>query len=373
MIDGGLLSRGEQYLFAAFSIALTLWAALSAFALINRLLFERRRRLNSAVSVVDVEQLLHDATLKRAWHKWTRISAFGKLTASYPDRAYDVLAGALRDVDADVSNAAAINLHRIGDQRAAAILIAALKVRTDSISPSRIAAHLDLFPTPIYNLLRPLLTDADPDRRYWAAALLARYPEVHGMAQDLASLADDDHPPVRKAAVSSLGELNPAVALPVATRLLVDVVPYVRSAALRAIGRLGSEEQNPSRRREVARLMTPLLADARWEVRLAAKESLMVLGPGIWRDVAAVLTSQDEFARQGAAEVLQNLNVVDWAVGVRAAHGVGASADLATTVTPSLRDCGLELGDTATLRDPDSIEESDRLIDRRKVAGFGDA
>ena len=42
-------------------------------------------------------------------------------------------------------------------------------------------------------------------------------------------------------------------------------------------------------------------------MRTAAKDALVKLGPTTWHEVAAQLSSPDAFARNGAAEVLQNL------------------------------------------------------------------
>jgi hypothetical protein len=361
--------RAEHYMFAAFIVLLALWVTLSFFVIANRVLFERRRRQGESNSgPVDVDQLLRDAALRGARHKWRRISALGTLAARHADRAYDALERALGDADAEVANTAAVNLHRIGDRRAAAILISALRVRPHAIPASRVATHLDQFPAAIDDLLRALLTDPDRDRRYWASALLARYPRADDVALDLAPLADDEHPQVRKATVASLGWMNPAVAVPIAQRKLDDAVPYVRSAAARALGRLGSAEPDLARRRSIALMISPLLADARWEVRLAAKESLTDLGPAIWREVATMLDSRDDFARHGAAEVLQNLGIVDWTLG-GLTHGAVVSNELKVMLTQALRDGGSALADTAALRDPDSIREINLLVPGRVLTG----
>ena len=82
-----------------------------------------------------------------------------------------------------------------------------------------------------------------------------------------------------------------------------DPVWYVRAHAARAIGRLGCADRVD----EVAKL----LADREWWVRAAAKEALEELGPVVWREIVPYLEHSDEFARNGAAEILQNNGVLD--------------------------------------------------------------
>ena len=57
--------------------------------------------------------------------------------------------------------------------------------------------------------------------------------------------------------------------------------------------------------------MRALLGDPQWWVRTAAKESLQELGEGVAPVVLPALKSDDKFVRDGAAEVLQNIGVVD--------------------------------------------------------------
>ena len=54
-----------------------------------------------------------------------------------------------------------------------------------------------------------------------------------------------------------------------------------------------------------------LLSDGRWWVRTAAKDALRTLGSPAVPALLAVLGSDDGFARNGAAEVLQDLGFID--------------------------------------------------------------
>ena len=64
-------------------------------------------------------------------------------------------------------------------------------------------------------------------------------------------------------------------------------------------------------RADIAEEIAPLLADREWWVRLAAKESLQQLGDEVWSVLVPYLDHEDGFARNGAAEVLQNIGVLD--------------------------------------------------------------
>jgi hypothetical protein len=208
-----------------------------------------------------------------------------------------------------VAGAAIALLGGIEDRRAAEALVSALQA--GRYPASRIATQLDRFPLPIPDLLRPLLKDSRSVVRFWAATLLARYPAADGVDADLALLADDPDPGVRKAAVETLGVMGGLHAAPAALALLSDPVWYVKAHAARAIGEL--------RRADLAANVAPLLADREWWVRQAAREALEAMGPEVWRDLLPYLDHPDAFARNNAAELYQNLGILDSLVVLEAA------------------------------------------------------
>ena len=61
-------------------------------------------------------------------------------------------------------------------------------------------------------------------------------------------------------------------------------------------------------RRRIARL----LADERWWVRTAAKDALRGMGADAVPSLLSILAHDDPFARNGAAEVLQDVGFVDF-------------------------------------------------------------
>ena len=84
-------------------------------------------------------------------------------------------------------------------------------------------------------------------------------------------------------------------------------------------------------------------------MRTATKDALVRLGPSTWRAVAAQLSSSDTFARNGAAEVLQNLGVLDWTLrGI--ASGVRPTDEAMDVLKRALREGGVAMADAAMLR-----------------------
>ncbi|MEO8622928.1 MAG: HEAT repeat domain-containing protein [bacterium] len=307
-------------------------------------------------------RMISDASPARGRRKWTRIAALFALGRLRATEVYDLLETAVFDTDPDVASAASVALQQLGDRRAAAILIAALQAR--SYSPSRIATQLDAFPVPIDDLLRPLLASQTVEVRYWAVSLLFRYPGSLELAHEVEVLTNDAHATVRKAAVLTLGVMDWERALPVALRLLTDPTPFVRTAAIRVFSRHGALDEDTDSRRVLAAHITSSLADIAWEVRLAAKEVLVALGPGVWREVAEQLDSSDTFARNSAAEVLQNLGLIDRTME-DIGRGVQPSADILDVLGRAFREGGPAMVDAAIARSkPDLHADIESLMTR---------
>jgi HEAT repeat protein len=257
-----------------------------------------------------VHALESDAASHRTGRdKWRRITALRILFRMNHPRQMELLAAAVADRDKDVASVA---LSLLGDSDhldAVDILIQALRARRQPAA--RIALYLDQSPQHLAARLRPLLDDADAVVRRWAATLLGRYGDVDGLERELAASADDHDPEVRKAAVQSLGQIGDELAAATALRLLNDPVPFVRAAAVRAIGRLDRDD--------LAAKVAHLLGDRDWWVRFATKECLEGMGAGIWPVLVRLLEDPDRFVRNGAAEVFQNLGVLDSFIVMEAA------------------------------------------------------
>jgi HEAT repeat protein len=304
-----------------------------------------------SLAAIGLPQMLRDATPHRgARAKWRRVSALHVLLHARPSAIHALLRVALADPDADVASAAATVLQRIGDERAAQILIEGL--RTSRLPASRIAARLERFTIPLGDILRPMLGDERPESRYWAATLLRDHHDEDGLSAAIMPLVDDTDAPVRKAALLTLGAMLPQGIPRIATRRLSDSAPFVRSAAVLALAQAGERTPDRARRKALASSITPLLADREWGVRAAAKDALVRLGPGTWREVAAQLASPDAFARNGAAEVLQNLGVLDWTLrGI--ASGTQPTDEAVDVLRRALHEGGVAMSKAAALRSKD--------------------
>lgn len=241
--------------------------------------------------------------------KRRRIAALRILSYGRYPHVVDLLERSLADEDADVVGTSVSLLGMRSDARSAQLLVSALG--HSSYPPSRVATYLDQFPVPVLTYLRPLLHDPKPVVRFWAATLLGRYAGTRGLDTDLAALVNDPEPSVRKAAVESAGKIGGPAAAAMALELLGDPVWYVQAHAARALGDLG--------RVDLATRIAPLLADRQWWVRVAAKEALEAMGPEIWSDLVPFLDHPDPFARNGAAEVFQNIGILDSLVVMEAA------------------------------------------------------
>jgi hypothetical protein len=233
--------------------------------------------------------------------KKSRIAALRILELSGYHGLWPLLDSALNDTDPDIVGAAVVILGQMHEEAAARRLVDAL--RRQIYAPSRIATQLDRFSIPIVHLLWPLLNEPVPVVRFWGATLLARYPGNTSLNRRLASLRYDRDPGVRKAAVETLGRIGEPYAAKTAVALLKDPAWFVRAHAARALGDL--------RRVDFCHLVTPLLTDHEWWVRAAAKDALEAMGPGVAEHLMDSLESGDRFARNGAAEVLQNLGILD--------------------------------------------------------------
>ncbi len=175
------------------------------------------------------------------------------------------------------------------------------------------STFLDRSPLDLSGLIRPLLRHPGPMLRYWSSLLLRRYPAAEGAAGELSRLTRDEEPLVRRAALESLAVVGGPEAVASARARLDDEVWFVRAHAARALGVLGDAEAAP----QVARL----LADREWWVRYAAKVGLEAMGERVTPHLLPLLTHPDAFARNGAAEVLQNLSVFERLLAEEAVAG----------------------------------------------------
>lgn len=265
------------------------------------------------------ESLRVDATThKTAREKWRRMAALRILFHRNDPEITSLLSRAVDETDPDLAAVALSLLAESSEPAAVDVMIAALKKRRHA--PSRVAIHLEHSRQLIAERLIPLLGDGDAVVRLWGATLLGRYTEVNGLEHALAPLTQDEDANVRAAAIKSLGKVGNRIAASAALRLLHDGQSFVRAHAARALGELN--------RSDLAGEVAALLADRDWWVRRAAKDALEMMGSDVWPVLVRCLDHADAFVRNGAAEVFQNLGILDSLIIMEAATDAPSSAKI---------------------------------------------
>ncbi len=196
----------------------------------------------------------------------------------------------------------------------------------------------------------PLLSSADTATRFWGAMLIKRYPGTPDLISVLEAMTADTQPLVRKAALYAIAELGGARAAAAARRCLSDPVPFVRVYAARALGILRAPHSIGA--------IVPLLADLDWWVRSAVKQTLEQSGEAVADALVPYLSHPDAFARNGAAEVLQNTGAFERLLELEA---TGPSDAHRLSVIRTLVEAGgLRMWDGVLLRLPQASRERAR-------------
>jgi HEAT repeat protein len=118
---------------------------------------------------------------------------------------------------------------------------------------------------------------------------------------------------------------------------------------------------------DLAGLVTPLLADPEWWVRTAAKDALEAMGPEVVEHLIPSLSSPDAFARNSAAEVLQNLGILD-ALIIETIQTAEEAPERVDLIGKILAAGGPSLARIAVARaDPSMTTSTRRLIVKAKV------
>jgi HEAT repeat protein len=283
----------------------------------------------------DPERIVANAFRSSKRARWRRIAALRILTRVRWSLAPVLLERALESDDEVVVAAAVRGLGELGDAHSSSLLVDAL--RDGRSSRSRIATQLDHAPGSTPSLLTPLLHDLDPAVRFWGATLLAGHAARAEVARELVAATRDDAPSVRAAAVEGLSSSDAPEATTVVRLLLADPVWYVRVHALRTLGSLERDDLLPE--------AAALLGDESWWVREAAKEALERRPKRAAELLLDYLEHPDAFARNGAAETLQNIGYLDALL-----DGVEADSPESRLVTRILLAGGARLTATTALR-----------------------
>jgi hypothetical protein len=254
--------------------------------------------MRALIHRVGVNQLR--AAARRRTGRWSRIAALRTLAKSGDRDAIPCLEQAMVDGRQDVKAATVVLLGQLTHPAAAGLLIDALQ--DNRLASSRIAAAVDAQSVDAAAIVVPLLRAPHAFLRYWGALLVQRYGSLPGLTGMLGRLTADPDPSVRKASIDTIASLRFTQCAPQLRARLQDQVGFVRAHAARALGLL----HDVSSAADVA----TLLADHDWQVRSAARQGLEAIGPQVEPVLIQTLSHTDPFARNGAAEALQNLGLL---------------------------------------------------------------
>ncbi|MFL5961974.1 MAG: HEAT repeat domain-containing protein [Gaiellaceae bacterium] len=258
----------------------------------------------------------------RRGRRWQHVAALRVAALGGLPEATTVLRDAIRSPDEEVQAAGVRILGELGTPAAQSVLVEALK--EGAFARSRLAAQLGRASLSV-ETLRPLLEGTEPIVRYWGAKLLQHASDSPDAGDALLAAAADNDANVRAAAAASLASDASDQATRTLVALLGDASAHVRLHAARSIGRRGTVSAVDD--------VASLLRDQDWWVRTSAKRALENLGSEAVPAVMPYVRTGDEFARNGAAEILQNLGLVrtlvDRVATATNGDGEAAAAELA--------------------------------------------
>ncbi len=215
--------------------------------------------------------------------------------------AVPVLAELLRDPKEEVREAALFALVRIGTREALEAMIDALD-SGDRWSQEKVAEAMEEAGDESRHVLVGLLEDDNPLHRAFAAEVMGGI----GGEEEAARLVDaltDDEMDVRARAADSLGRMRYHPARPALLRSLEDPAWQVRAQAAKALGRVGDTAD--------ALRLAGSLRDGEFWVRNNAAAALRDMGEAGETPLIEMLWDEDRFARETAAQALEEGSIVE--------------------------------------------------------------
>ncbi|MCP4541651.1 MAG: hypothetical protein GY832_31345 [Chloroflexi bacterium] len=177
-------------------------------------------------------------------------------------------------------------------------------VAGDDIRSEQAAMILGREGDAVLSPLRDLLSDTNPDRRWWATRAIAAI-GTHAACEQLVMALTDPDPDVRACAVQGLGDLQAEQAVAGLVRCLADPIPLVSRIAADSLARIGLPA--------VPSLITAL-QDSETPVRAGAARALSIIQPedavpalcAALDDPSAIVTHYAEIAleRMGVGLIL---------------------------------------------------------------------
>ncbi|RJP32022.1 MAG: hypothetical protein C4536_06820 [Actinobacteria bacterium] len=237
----------------------------------------------------------------RSRSKSRRSDAARRLGRIGDPRSVPELKELLEDPGEEVREAALYALGRIGTREALESMLDALN-DGDRWSQEKVAEAVEEAGDESRRVLVGLLRDGNPMRRAFAAEVMGEL----GGAEEAVYLEEalaDEEVDVRARAADSLGRMRHRLARPALLQALDDPAWQVRAQAVKALGGIGEEK-------DVSRL-AEMLRDTEWWVRNNAASALREMGEMGEGPLAAMLWDEDRFARETAAQALEEGSMVE--------------------------------------------------------------
>lgn len=231
--------------------------------------------------------------------------------------AVSALKELLEDGEEEVREAALFALGRIGTPDALRAMLEGLD-HDDRWTQEKLAEVVEEAGDETRRILAELLRDPDPARRTFAAEVMGRV----GGADEAALLEralGDEELDVRARAADSLGRLQSRPSRQALLRALEDPAWEVRAQAAKALGRIGEGEDAPR--------LAAALRDREWWVRNNAAAALREMGEAGEASLVEALWDGDRFARETAAQALEEGGQVERLVEQLEGGGAGAEAE----------------------------------------------
>jgi len=207
----------------------------------------------------------------------------------------------LGDDKEEVREAALYALGRIGTRESLEAMLEAMDL-ADRWGQEKVAETMDDVGEESRLFLVELLKDENPARRAFAADVMGRI----GGAEEAAHLEkalSDKELDVRARAADSLGKLRHHPSRPALLEALKDPDWQVRSQVVKALGRIGDARDAPR--------LVEALRDREWWVRNNAAAALREMGEAGERPLIEALWDEDRFARETAAQALEESSIVE--------------------------------------------------------------
>ncbi|MFH1017057.1 MAG: HEAT repeat domain-containing protein [Pseudomonadota bacterium] len=256
-------------------------------------------------------RLIKIAELASRGPRWKRIDSLVILGLLKHTAGLLLLRRALRSTDQDVV-LAAVSALGFWDSPQTVETLVSLLGKDCPVNSSRVATMIENTTAHVAGALCRRAQSADPVAQYWCAKLLGKYKTSESLEM-VHQLLEHPNTNVRAAAVETLGQIGTPADEAFIVRMLADRDWVVRVNAIHACGEARIKSALPH--------LVGLFRDRQWWVRADAREAIERIGPEAADHLVEALEDTDKFARNMAAQALDDMGYVDAAIWDLAKQG----------------------------------------------------